>query len=315
MAIHELKLEQANLTGSFCRDDDPVLIVDSGDTVIFETLDAGWNLRAPEVPGGDAPKVEPRDPERDGGHCLCGPVRIRGAEPGMVLEIAIGEIRPGIWGRSYGGGSASSINTYMGIADRRCDVLWRLDAGTMTGTTQLGHTVQLQPFMGVMGMPPDLPGRHSTTPPRVTGGNLDLKELVTGTTLFLPIEVAGGLFAVGDGHGRQGDGDVSGNAIECPMERVELTFRLRDDMAIAVPRVRARNAWLTLGVDPDLHTAACQALEGMLDLICGQLEVERSYAIVLASAGVDMRITQLANGTLGVHAVLADGAIGSGQPS
>lgn len=163
--------------------------------------------------------------------------------------------------------------------------------------------------MGVMGMPPDEPGRHPTPPPRRTGGNLDCKELVAGSSLFLPIEVPGGLFSVGDGHAAQGDGEVCVTAIECPMERVVLTFILHPEMRINMPRARTAEGWLGLGVHEDLHEATFLALEEILDLMEGLFQTDRRNALALASVVVDVRVTQIVNGVQGVHAVLPHGAV------
>ena len=305
MATFQLKPERSTLHGTFSRDYEPVLTIDSGDTVIYETLDPGWFTRMP----GDrdsSPRFEPRDPERDGGHALCGPVEIRGARAGMVLEIAIGAILPGTWGWTCAGGWKNGINEYLGLdAGERFEVRWQLDAETMTGTSDQGHRLPLQPFMGVMGMPPAAPGVHSTGPPRPCGGNLDCKELTTGSTLFLPIEVDGALFSVGDGHARQGDGEACQIAIECPMRHVELKFALRDDLQLATPRIETAAAWITLGLHEDLDQAATLALDAMLDVLVEHYQIERKYAFALASLSVDLRITQMVNGTRGVHAVLA----------
>src|SRR5205823_9759394 len=138
---------------------------------------------------------------------------------------------------------------------------WQLDADRMTGHTRDGRSIALHPFMGVMGMPPDEPGVHSTPPPRPCGGNMDCKELVAGSTLFLPIPVPGALFSVGDGHAAQGDGEVAGTAIECPMDRVELAFHLRDDFPVSVPTAQTPAGWLTMGIGADLDTATFMALE------------------------------------------------------
>ena len=126
--------------------------------------------------------------------------------------------------------------------------------------------VTLRPFLGVMGMPPVEHGVHSTIPPRPQGGNIDCKELVAGTTLFLPIPVDGALFSAGDGHAAQGDGEVSGTAIECP-SRAQLTLDVRDDLPLDWPCARIDGAWLTFGFDEDLGRAAEDADEGMLDLL------------------------------------------------
>jgi acetamidase/formamidase len=178
----------------------------------------------------------------------------------------------------------------------------------MIAGNQHGDEVAMRPFMGVLGMPPDLPGAHSTIPPRRCGGNLDCKELVTGSTLYLPIEVEGGLFSTGDGHAAQGDGEVSGTAIECPMERVELTFRLRDDLPLTTPIAHTPAGWLTLGLDEDLDRAAHIALDAMLDLIAARRGIGRRDALAIASLTVDLRVTQMVNEVRGVHAVLRPGA-------
>jgi acetamidase/formamidase len=172
----------------------------------------------------------------------------------------------------------------------------------MTGQSSLGRTVKLRPFLGVMGMPPDEPGIHSTIPPRATGGNLDCRELVSGSTLYLPIAVPGGLFSTGDGHAAQGDGEVSGTAIECPMESAELTFRLRDDLPLMTPIARTPTGWVTLGVHGDLDTAALIALNAMLDLLGRELGLSRRDALAVASIEVDLRVTQMVNEVQGVHA-------------
>lgn len=312
MALHEIAPERATLHGHFSRDLPPCLIIQPGDTVRFRLLDAAWNIepRTSTVTTERPRKFEPRDPEIDSGHALCGPVFIQGAQPGMTLEVEIGEIRPGSWGWSCAGGWDSPLNRQLGVAEgEELLHLWTLDAEAMAGRNQHGHGVSLRPFMGVMGMPPDEPGRHSTGPPRVSGGNLDCKELVTGSSLFLPIAVPGGLFSTGDGHAAQGDGEVSGLAIECPMERVDLTFHLHPSVTITTPRAKTPSGWITLGLDEDLNVAMKTALSAMLDLM-GELHgLGRQDALALASIAVDLRITQVVNGVQGVHAVLPRGAL------
>jgi acetamidase/formamidase len=312
MAHHTVEPERRTLHGHFSRELEPVLTVASGDSVSYRTLDAGWNIdpRYSSDPGGPAQKFEPRDPERDGGHALCGPIAVQDAEPGMTLEIEINAIQPGSWGFTVASGWGSDVNRRLGVADGPETLhRWTLDGAAMTGRNQHGHVVALRPFMGVMGMPPDEPGRHSTGPPRPCGGNIDCKELVAGTTLFLPIPVPGGLFSVGDGHGAQGDGEVCGTAIECPMDRVELTFRLHPAMRIATPRARTPNGWLTFGFHQDLDEAALVATEAMVQLMEEQYGLARRDALALASLLVDLRITQMVNGVRGVHAMLPHDAL------
>lgn len=156
-------------------------------------------------------------------------------------------------------------------------------------------------------MPPPEPGIHSTLPPRRFGGNIDCKELVAGATLFLPIPVAGALFSAGDGHAAQGDGEVSGSAVECPVE-AQLTLDVRDDLPLEWPIARTADAWLTFGFDERLEEAARIAVEGMLHLMAREHGLSRDDALALASVVVDLRVTQVANKTLGVHAMLRDRA-------
>jgi acetamidase/formamidase len=301
---------RSNLHGHFSYELPPALIIDSGETVRFKTLDAGWGIARPAEPGFPTEVFTPKMDGKDNGHALIGPVEVKNAQPGMVLEIQINRIQPGTWGWNFAGGTKGGLNTRLNVSEgKRHHLLWDLDPDTMVGRNQDGHTVVLRPFMGVMGMPPNEPGIHPTGPPRICGGNLDCKELIAGTTLFLPIHVPGALFSVGDGHAAQGDGEVSAIAIECPMELVDLTFYLRDDMRLATPRAKTADAWITLGLHEDLNEATALALEAMLDLMSDQFDMQRKEALALASLGVEMRITQVVNGTRGVHALLPHGAI------
>ncbi len=313
VATHTLEPVEGVLHGSFSRDFQPVLTIDSGDQVVFRTLDVGWNL----VPLNEDPsthrKFEPRVEGRDSGHAICGPVAIRGAQPGMTLEIDIIDIQPGTWGWTRAGGFPSPLNKRLGIHEGGQTLVWTIDREAGTARNQLGVEVSTAPFMGVMGMPPAEPGIHSTVPPRVTGGNIDCKELLPGSKLFLPVAVEGGLFSTGDGHAAQGDGEVSGTGIECPIDRVELRFTLREDVKLKTPRANTEAGWITFGFDEDLDEAMAQALDAMLDLMGEQFGLSRADAIGVASAAVDLHITQVVNRTLGVHAILPHGAVRLGS--
>jgi acetamidase/formamidase len=306
--IHSIPLERRTLHGHFSRDLEPVLVVDPGETVAFSTIDAGWGLE--EGAEESRRHFEPRDPELDAGHALIGPIEVRGARAGDTLAVGIDRLRVGDFGFTDAGGWPAWLNTRLGLDSGETRHLrWRLDADAGTGRDQHGRTVALRPFLGVMGMPPAEPGVHSTSPPRPSGGNLDCTELVAGTTLFLPIPVDGALFSAGDGHARQGDGEVCQIAIECPMAQVELTLDLRDDMPLTGPVARTGDAWVTLGVDEDLDEAAALAVDSMLTLMERELSLERRDAYALASVVVDLRVTQVVNGVKGVHAVLRDDAL------
>jgi acetamidase/formamidase len=309
MATYTIEPERRTLHGHFSRDLPPVLAIEPSDTIHFRTLNAAWDLEARLRDDTPPRRFEPRHAELDRGHALCGPIRVHGAQPGMVLGVRIDEVRPGPYGFTMAGGWSNEPNDRLGVAEEGITLVWDLDPDALTGRNQLGHTIALHPFMGVMGMPPAEPGVHPTAPPRATGGNIDCKELVAGSTLYLPIAVPGALFSVGDGHAAQGDGEVSTTAIECPMERVTLTFSLHDGPALKTPRANTAAGWITLGFHEDLLEANMLALDAMLDLMMEQHKLSRLEALAMASLVVDMHVTQIVNGVRGVHAILPHGAI------
>jgi acetamidase/formamidase len=284
VALHELPLEQRTLHGHFSRDLEPVLSVDPGDTVRLAVPNAGWYLESRD-------QLASRDPSVDDGHALAGPIEVRGARAGQTLAVTVDEVVPGSWGVTP--------------TEPPHELRWELRGGVGRAG---GYEVELRPFLGVLGMPPPERGVHSTSPPRRWGGNIDCKELVAGSTLFLPIPVDGALFSAGDGHAAQGDGEVAGTAIECPAE-AQLTLDVRDDLDLEWPTARVAGAWLTFGFDEHLGRAARIAVDGMLDLMERERGIARNDALALASVAVDLRVTQVVNGVLGVHAVLRDDAI------
>jgi acetamidase/formamidase len=303
VTLHEIPLERRTLHGHFSPDLEPILTVEPGDSIAFACLNSGWRTAEHEL------YVE-RDEELDAGHALIGPVAVRGAHPGQTLEISIDELRIGAGGVTQAGGFATPLNERLGVEDgETVTLLWSLDADEGAGRSDSGREVALRPFLGVLGLPPAEPGIHATAPPRRTGGNIDCKELVAGTRLYLPIAVEGGLLSAGDGHAAQGDGEVSQLAIEAPVERARLTLDVREDLALEWPVAWTPEAWLTFGFDEDLDEAAAIAIEGMLDLMEREHRLERREALALASVVVDLRVTQVVNGAKGVHAVLPHGAI------
>lgn len=301
--IHEIPRERRTLHGHFSRELPPILAVESGDTVAFACLDAGWRDES-------GVEFEPRDDVLDQGHALVGPIEIQGARAGQTLEVGIEQVRVGSWGVTYAGGWATPLNDRLGVSEGEGRVLrWSLDADRAVGRDEDGREVDLHPFPGVLGMPPPDPGVHSTSPPRRCGGNIDCKELTVGSTLYLPIPVDRALFSAGDGHARQGDGEVSQTAIECPLDRLELTLTVKEEPVLATPIARTPGAWLTFGFDEDLNAAAAIATDAMLELMGRELGLERRDALALASVVVDLRVTQIVNGVSGVHAALAHDAI------
>jgi acetamidase/formamidase len=284
VAVHELPLDNRFMRGYFSRELEPVLSVEPGESVRFSLPNAGWQTGRDEW-------FEPRDTELDTGHALVGPIEVGGARAGQVLAVRVDQVVPGAWGVTAGG--------------EKHRLHWELANGVGRA---LGREVDLAPFLGVLGMPPPEPGRHPTFPPRRWGGNIDCKELVVGTTLFLPIPVDGALFSAGDGHAAQGDGEVSQTAIETPVS-AQLTLDLRDDLELEWPCARIDGAWLAFGFDEHLGRAARIATEGMLAVMEREVGLSGGDALAFASIVVDLRVTQVVNGVLGVHAVLRDDAI------
>jgi acetamidase/formamidase len=308
--IHHLDPIVANFQGCFTRDRPPILTIDSGDTVVCHTLDCGWGLDPfaaldhGDVTANRIPLAQRPDPQHDDGHCLVGPIAVRGAEPGMVLAIAIQEVQPGPVGATWVGEVRDWLPR-LGI-EGYSFIPWQINALQGIATSPSGHQLQLRPFLGIIGVAPAAPGIHSTMPPRATGGNLDCKELIAGSTLYLPIEVPGALLSFGDGHAVQGDGEVGGTAIECGMARVALTVRVCEDLQLRWPQASTPAGWLTFGLHPDLTEAMLIALNGMLDVMVNRLTIGRAEALALASLTVDVHITQMVNGVVGVHALWAE---------
>ena len=305
MTVHELHPGPGFTTDVLDRDTSPVLAVDPGDTVVVRSLDAAGYLERQLSPGEQRPTMF--DERR--GHCLTGPIEVRGAEPGNVLAVHIVSAEPGDWGWTAAGGKDTALNRALGLTGVPTWLLWEIDAAAGTATNDRGHTVRTSPFLGVIGMPPNEPGQHSTIPPRAAGGgNIDCRDLTAGATLFLPVTVPGALLHLGDGHATQGDGEVCGTAIECPMTTV-VTLDIVTEAPVPGLHATTTSGRVTFGFDADLNAAMTQALTTMVTWIQILYDLDRGTATALASLVVDLRITQVANETWGVHAVLAHGAI------
>ena len=275
----------------------------------FAALDVAWGME--QHRGGDLPrrKLEPRVDGRDDGPALTGPVAIEGAEPGMALEIAIEEVRPAPWGWTFGTADMG-LGAAVGIAPGEDQLVrWEIDVEAGCATSETGRRVALRPFPGTIGVAPAEPGLHLAWPPRATGGNMDCRELVAGTTLYLPVAAPGALLSLGDGHAAQGDGEVAGMAIECPLERVQLRLTLHEGPPLRGPRAETPEATITFGFDESLERAAHEATAAMVDVLAERYATSRAEALVLASVAADLRITQMVNGVSGVHCVLPRAAI------
>jgi acetamidase/formamidase len=306
MTTHRLDPAPGTTRDTFSRDHAPVLSIDPGDTVVVRSLDASGYLSRQTFPGEQRAKMfaEPR------GHCLTGPVEVRGARPGDQLALRLRSLRPGDWGWTVAAALDTPVTRRLGLADGPPSwLLWELDADSGKARNDRGISRPLAPFLGVMGVAPGAPGEHSTIPPRAEcGGNIDCKELVAGATLFLPVTVPGALLYLGDGHAAQGDGEVGGTAIECPMT-TEATIDLVKGRPLASVHAETPAGRITFGFDADLNAATGDALDAMVTWMQSLYRLDKATALALASTCVDLRVTQVANQTWGVHAVLPDGLL------
>jgi acetamidase/formamidase len=307
---HELKLLPQNVHwGYYDARVKPALRIVSGDTVRVETMVARGieRLRLAGVKDDEIPQslkdVESAITDRGpGAHPLTGPIYIEGAEPGDSLEVhieAIEFLHPyGVGGFIPGSGTLPEDFPYARFK------LVRLNEKAGTGEFAAGVTVKLAPFFGSIGVaPPPIMGRISSGPPGPHVGNLDNKELVAGSTLYMPVHVPGGLLSLGDGHGLQGDGEVSLTALETSL-RGTIRIVLRKGKKITWPRAETPTHYIAMGLNEDLDLAAKLATREMIDFLVAEKGLSRDDAYVLCSLAVDLHVTQLVDQTKGVHAML-----------
>jgi len=316
MTTHRLDPAPETTRDTFSRDHAPVLSIDPGDTVVVRSLDAAGHLTRQTFPGEQREKMFPASR----GHCLTGPIEVRGAQPGDLLALRLRSLRPDDWGWTVAAALDTPVTRRLGLAEGPpAWLLWELDPDSAKGRNDRGISRPLAPFLGVMGLAPEAPGEHSTIPPRAEcGGNIDCKELAAGATLFLPVTVPGALLYLGDGHAAQGDGEVGGTAIECPMTTEAVIDLITADLVagdlttgrpLASVHAETPAGRITFGFDADLNVAMGDALDAMVSWMQPLYGLDKATALALASTCVDLRVTQVANQTWGVHAVLPDGLL------
>lgn len=298
--------------GFYWSESPPVLRIESGDVVHVETL---ITSSPTQLEGAGIPPEKVQQSLRDiheqvtdkgpGVHILTGPIYIEGAEPGDVLEVRVLSVDLAV---DYGN------NRCAGFVPDHCEGLpmrmLALDAETMTTEYAPGIVIPLRPFFGSMGVaPPPEAGRWSSIPPWIHAGNLDNRELVPGTSLFIPVHVPGALFQVGDGHAAQGNGEVDQTAIETSLEG-ELAFIVHKDMSLEWPIAETPTHFITMGTHEDLDEATKIALEQTIVFLMDRKGLTRGEAYQLASLMADFRITQLVDQKLGVHVMLSKAILG-----
>ncbi len=277
------------------RDFPPAIVAKPGETIHFECLDSsggqlGKDATLETLNALDFGRINP----------VTGPVYVEGAKPGDALKVTLRKFIPS------GTGWTANIPGFGLLADQFKEPalhVWSYDANSMAPALYgPGGKVPLKPFAGTIGLAPAEPGLHSVVPPRQVGGNLDIRDLTAGVTLYLPVEVEGALFSIGDTHAAQGDGEVCGTAIESQME-VEATLELVKDARLKSPRFTTTEPVtrhldtmgyeVTTGVGPDLMTSAREAVMRMIDLLCAEHGYSATDAYLLCSVCGDLRISEI----------------------
>jgi acetamidase/formamidase len=307
---HQLKPTPKTVTwGYYDAAAKPVLRIASGDTVEVETLitSSPQGLERAFVPAAQVEQAL-RDVFKEvadkgpGGHILTGPIYVEGAEPGDTLEVRVKDVRL-LLSYAYTAFGPKSGFIPEDFPRSRTKII-PLDAKRMVGRFADDVEVPLRPFFGSMGVapPPEL-GRVSSVPPGAHAGNLDNKELVAGTTLFIPVHAKGALFAVGDGHAAQGDGEVCVTGLETSLAGT-LEFVVRKDLKLKWPRAETPTHHVVMGLDKDLTEAMKLATREAIDFLVTEKKLGREDAYMLASVAVDFRVTQVVDGTRGVHGMI-----------
>jgi acetamidase/formamidase len=290
----------------------PVLTIDSGDIVTIETaaaLDPAIIDQSGTIPPSAVPQYA-RDIFRDvkdrgpAFHVLTGPIEIRGAMPGDVLELRILEVNLAV---PYG---YNRQRPYAGALPDEFPALWQrviqVNRAAKTAEVARGVVVPLDhPFFGTMGVAPDPSmGRISSNPPGIHTGNIDNKDLVAGTILYMPVHALGALFSVGDGHAAQGQGEVDLSAIETGL-RGKFQFIVRKDMKLTWPRGETPTHWIVMGLHPNLEDAMKIAVRETINFMTSRFpKLTREEAYMIASVAVDYHVTQVVDGTKGVHGMI-----------
>lgn len=317
--VHQLPATPSTVAyGYYWSEAKPVLTISSGDIVDIETMltntPAGlerMGVKPEDVPQNlrDIVSQVTGDRRGPGGHILTGPIFVTGADSGDVLEVTFHSITlPLAYGYNGCSGFIRELCRNPGDTATRpggASRLIMMDREKMTAEIAPGITVPLRPFFGSVGVaPPPAVGRVSSNPPHQHAGNMDNKELVAGTTLYVPVWVKGALLQLGDGHAAQGDGEVDQTGLETNLKgRIQVT--VRKDMKLDWPRIETPTHWISMGTDTSLVVAARIAVGQMVKMLQELKGITQVQAYQAASMAADLRITQLVDGNVGVHMMIA----------
>ncbi len=308
MTHHQLDASPENLFwGYFDAASPAVLTVDSGDTVTMTCMPAGreedMTTDQGRVRADHAIAMAELSAQRGiGAHMMTGPVYVRDALPGDVLQVDILSVEPI---QDWGYTKIAPLKGALPDEFTEYEHLYiDIDVANNTCTLPWGMQLPLDPFFGIMAVaPPPQWGRVGTAEPRAFGGNMDNKELRSGSTLYLPVFNNGAMFSAGDGHGRQGDGEVCIAALETALKG-EFRLSVRKDMKLTTPFAEDTDYLISMGFDEDLDQAMKKALRNMIDQVTGRSSLSRNHAYMLLSLAGDLRITQVVDGEKGVHMLM-----------
>jgi acetamidase/formamidase len=295
MQTHNHTIHQHQCHFGWNKDNPPVARIAPGETVEFTPMDSSGSQLTPKSTVADIAKL-------DFGKVnpVAGPVYVEGAEPGDAIKVTLLHFAPSGWGWT------ANIPGFGLLADQFKEPalhIWNYDAKTLAPAMYgPGGRVPLKPFCGTIGLAPAEPGLHSIVPPRRMGGNMDIRDMAAGTELYLPVDVTGGLFSVGDTHATQGDGEVCGTAVESPCT-LAAKFELAKAANLAFPRfttpgpvarhMDVKGYEVTTGIGPDLMEGAKAAVSGMIDLLSKRYNMNAVDAYMLCSVCADLRISEI----------------------
>jgi acetamidase/formamidase len=279
----------------WARAQPPALTIAPGESVEFHPMEASGGQITPSSTAADIARLD-----FDKVNPVVGPVFIDGAEPGDAIKVTLIDFEPSGWGWT------AIIPGFGLLADQFAEAalnIWTYATDPLgAAMSAAAARIPLKPFCGTMGLAPAEPGRHSVVPPRRVGGNMDVRDLSAGSELYLPVEVTGGLFSLGDTHAAQGDGEVCGTAIESPMS-VRVRLELVKDAQLRFPRfvtagpvtrhLDAKGYDVTTGIGPDLMEGARAAVSGMIELLCRRHRMSAADAYMLCSVCADLRVSEI----------------------
>ncbi|WP_296603479.1 acetamidase/formamidase family protein [Nocardioides sp.] len=300
--MERLEATQENLTvGYFERGMKPAMEIESGDVVDIETATHWGGRVTPETTLEDVMRLRTVEFPGVGPHTLTGPIRVRGAKVGSVLKVDILELDVIDFGFNLNFPGEMGTGLLPDFVQEGALRMFAHDLERME--TTLGDRVRmpLQPFLGIMGVAPESTERITTVPPGSHGGNIDLRELVAGTTLYLPVWEEGAQFFIGDAHSRQGNGEVCLTAIETAMKSAKLRLTVLDDLRLDGPMAETPDAWISMGLHADLLEASRQAVRNMIELLGREYGLGTTDAYGLCSMMGDLAVTQVVNVTRGAH--------------